>query len=189
MLRKLLNILTRPQKGLTGMETGVIVLAFAIVSSVFAYTVIAAGIFSSERPEVASYAALDQAHSALILESNPVATGASNTVDQGFTMDSHLHYLINSGLCWFIVVMALTGYVVTLKRTGQKWPFWVILSIGWAFLAISNSLSTAGLGQDGSYLVAIWLCSYVLVIASLALLFVKLIQTMKGRQQSQEHDV
>ena len=94
-------------------------------------------------------------------------------------MDLQLHYLVNSGLCWLIVFIALAGYLLTLRRLKQRWAFWVILSIGWAFLAVSNSLSALGIGQGTPYPFALWLSSYVLVIASMVLLFNKLIQVMK----------
>lgn len=97
-------------------------------------------------------------------------------------MNFQFHYLVNSGLCWFIVVMSVAGYFLTLRRMGQKWAFWVTLSIGWAFLAISNSLSAMDIGQGTPYLLAIWLSSYVLVFASLVLLFVKLIQVTKVKE-------
>ena len=98
-------------------------------------------------------------------------------------MNFQLHYLINSVLCWSIVLMAVVGYFLTLKRIGQKWVFWVVLSMGWALLAISNSLVAFGTSQGNVYLLAIWLSSYVLVIASLALLFVKVIQMLKIKQK------
>jgi hypothetical protein len=96
-------------------------------------------------------------------------------------MDLQSHYVINSGLCWFVVLMGAAGYFLTLRRLKQKWAFWVTLIIGWAFLAISNSLSALGIGQGTDYLMAVWLLSYVLVIISLVLLFFKLIQVMKTK--------
>jgi hypothetical protein len=91
-------------------------------------------------------------------------------------MDSHLHYLVNAGICWFIVLMAAGGYFLTMKRMGQKWAFWLTLITGWGFLAITNSLTALGIGLGTNYLRGIWLSSYVLVSASLVLLFIKLIQ-------------
>jgi hypothetical protein len=94
-------------------------------------------------------------------------------------MDLQLSYVVNSGFCWFIVLMAIIGYFLTLRRLKQKWVFWIILTIGWGFLAISNSLSALGIGQNMAYIFGIWLASYVLVTASLVLLFIKVIQVMK----------
>jgi hypothetical protein len=96
-------------------------------------------------------------------------------------MTPQIHFLINSGLCWSIVLMAVAGYLLTLKRIGQKWPFWMIIIIGWAFLAISNSLAALGVNPGTSYVRAVWLASFVLVIASLTLLFIKLIEIIHAR--------
>ena len=62
---------------------------------------------------------------------------------------------------------------------GQKWPFWVILIAGWAFLAVSNTLVALGISQGTPFVPAIWLSSYVLILVSLVLLFFKLIQVIK----------
>ena len=97
-------------------------------------------------------------------------------------MTPQIHYVVNSGLCWLIVAIAWVGYYLTWKRAGQKWPFWVVLSSGWTFLALSNSLSALGIGQGASYVYAIWLSSYVLVFASLVLLFVKLVQLRQVKE-------
>ena len=98
-------------------------------------------------------------------------------------MDLQSHFVVNSGLSWFIVLMAVAGYFLTLRRLKQKWVFWVMLIVGWTLLAVSNSLSALGIGQGSYYLLTIWLLSYVLVIASLVLLFFKLIQVMKTKSQ------
>ena len=47
----LLNIETKAvaQKGITGLETAIILIAFVVVASVFAFTVLSTGIFASER--------------------------------------------------------------------------------------------------------------------------------------------
>ena len=41
--------LHRGQKGITGLETAIILIAFVTVASVLAYSVLSAGIFSSEK--------------------------------------------------------------------------------------------------------------------------------------------
>jgi len=89
-------------------------------------------------------------------------------------MDVPVSYLVNCGFAWFIVVLAITGYFLTLKKIREKWPFWIILAIGWAFFAIAHTLLINGVSAGTPYLAAMWLSSYVLVIASLALLFIKL---------------
>ena len=45
----------RGQKGITGLETAIILIAFVTVAAVLAYSVLSAGIFSSERGKEAVY--------------------------------------------------------------------------------------------------------------------------------------
>jgi flagellin FlaB len=66
MLKKLLHILRRQQKGITGLETAIILIAFVVVASVFAYTVLSAGIFSSEKGKQAVYSGLQEAQSSMV---------------------------------------------------------------------------------------------------------------------------
>jgi len=89
-------------------------------------------------------------------------------------MDIPVSYFVNCGFAWFIVLLAITGYFLTLRRMREKWAFWIILAIGWAFFAIAQTLLVTGVSADVPYLTAIWLSSYVLVITSLVLLFIRL---------------
>ena len=47
--------LHRGQKGITGLETAIILIAFVTVASVLAYSVLSAGIFSSEKGKETVY--------------------------------------------------------------------------------------------------------------------------------------
>ena len=89
-------------------------------------------------------------------------------------MQIPVEYLVNCGFGWFIVVLAIAGYFLTLARMGERWSFWIVLAVGWAFFAVANTLLISGVPAGVPYLVAIWLSSYILVATSLALLFVKL---------------
>ena len=55
----------RGQKGITGLETAIILIAFVTVAAVLAYTVLSAGIFSSERGKEAVYSGLNSAASTM----------------------------------------------------------------------------------------------------------------------------
>jgi hypothetical protein len=89
-------------------------------------------------------------------------------------MQIPVEYLVNCGFGWFIVVLAIAGYFLTLAKMGERWIFWIVLAVGWAFFAVANTLLISGVPAGVPYLVAIWLSSYILVAASLALLFVRL---------------
>ena len=55
----------RTQRGITGLETAIILIAFVVVASVFAFTVLSTGIFSSERSKETVYAGLEEVRSTL----------------------------------------------------------------------------------------------------------------------------
>jgi archaeal flagellin FlaB len=69
------------QKGITGLETAIILIAFVTVASVLAYSVLSAGIYSSERGKAAVYAGLSSAQSTMSIKGSVVgkATGAALT--------------------------------------------------------------------------------------------------------------
>lgn len=89
-------------------------------------------------------------------------------------MEIPVSYLVNCGFAWFIVLLSVVGYFLTLRRMGQKWAFWIVLAVGWAFFAVAHTLLVSGVSASMPYLTAIWLSSYVLVVTSLALLFLTL---------------
>jgi flagellin FlaB len=74
------------QRGITGLETAIILIAFVVVAAVFSYTVLSAGLFSSQKSKEAIYSGLDQAQSTTEVKGSVVAmarvTGAAGYVSQ-----------------------------------------------------------------------------------------------------------
>jgi len=68
----------RGQRGVTGLETAIILIAFVVVASVFAFTVLSTGIFSAERGKETIHAGLRGARSSLELKGSVVAEGLIN---------------------------------------------------------------------------------------------------------------
>jgi len=97
-------------------------------------------------------------------------------------MNSTIVNIINCVFSWSIVALAIGGYLLTLKRIGERWPFWIILAIGWALLAIFETVLASGVSVGGSHMTTAWLLSYLLVMASLLLIFLKFIQ-MKAKSE------
>ena len=75
------------QRGITGLETAIILIAFVVVAAVFAYTVLSAGIFSAEKGKEAIHSGLDQARGTmdvvggLILKDTGTPTNSTNSDD------------------------------------------------------------------------------------------------------------
>jgi flagellin FlaB len=72
------------QKGITGLETAIILIAFVVVASVFAYTILSAGIYSSEKGKEAIHSGLATARASMQLSGPVLAkdTDSDNDVDQ-----------------------------------------------------------------------------------------------------------
>lgn len=64
-INKALRNMHNGQKGMTGLETAIILIAFVTVASVLAYSVLSAGIFSAERGKETVYKGLEQAQATM----------------------------------------------------------------------------------------------------------------------------
>ncbi len=82
MLKKLARKTHRDERGITGLETAIILIAFVVVASVFAYTVLSAGIFSSQKGQEAVYSGLEQARSTLELNGSVIAKANATAVTE-----------------------------------------------------------------------------------------------------------
>jgi flagellin FlaB len=88
ILKRLFKGLHRQEKGITGLETAIILIAFVIVASVFAFVVLSTGLFSAERGKETVFAGLEKARGNL--ESRGALTvtdaDASGTIDSADTI-------------------------------------------------------------------------------------------------------
>ena len=66
------------QRGVTGLETAIILIAFVVVASVFAFTVLSTGIFSAERGKETIHAGLKEARSSIEVKGSVFANGVTD---------------------------------------------------------------------------------------------------------------
>ena len=74
-----LRNLHRGQRGMTGLETAIILIAFVTVASVLAYSVLSAGIFSAERGKATVYSGLSQAQATMEIMGSVLGTSTDNS--------------------------------------------------------------------------------------------------------------
>ena len=74
----------KSQKGITGLETAIILIAFVIVASVLAYVVISAGLFSSQKAKSAVNSGLQQTGSTVELKGNVVVKMDNGEVTEAY---------------------------------------------------------------------------------------------------------
>lgn len=85
IVKRLFKRVVREEDGITALETAIILIAFVVVASVFAFTILSAGTFSTERGKEAVFAGLSQVRSSIELKGSVIATasvtGTTGTID------------------------------------------------------------------------------------------------------------
>ena len=74
MLNKIVKQVRKGERGITGLETAIILIAFVVVAAVFAYTALSAGLFATQKSQEAVYSGLKEARSTLELRGGVIAT-------------------------------------------------------------------------------------------------------------------
>jgi len=74
--------LFKDQKGITGLETAIILIAFVTVAAVLAYTVLSAGVFSAERGKEVVYGGLQVAQSTMELKGSLIGESDSTNLQK-----------------------------------------------------------------------------------------------------------
>ena len=77
---RLLSRVARKEEGITGLETAIILIAFVVVATVFAFVVLTTGIFSSERGKETVFAGLEKARGTMELRGGVVVTATGTTL-------------------------------------------------------------------------------------------------------------
>ena len=74
---------SREERGITGLETAIILVAFVVVAAVFSFAILSAGTFATQKSEEAVYAGLEEVRSTVQLKGSVIvtATEASSSVD------------------------------------------------------------------------------------------------------------
>ncbi len=74
----------KDERGVTGLETAIILIAFVVVASVFAFTVLSTGIFSAERGKETVFAGLQEARGTIETKGGVIANAvAEDVIDSG----------------------------------------------------------------------------------------------------------
>ena len=99
------------QRGVTGLETAIILIAFVVVASVFAYTVLSAGLFSAEKGKEAIHSGLEQARGTMEIIGGIVAKDVGGVNYSSTGADDIVDLII------FTVANALDGEPIDLTTT------------------------------------------------------------------------
>ncbi len=75
------------QRGITGLETAIVLIAFVVVSSVFAFAALSTGLFSADKAKETISAGLAEARGTLELKGSVIATGTGSGQATGVITD------------------------------------------------------------------------------------------------------
>ncbi len=84
-MKKLMRLVKRvahEEKGITGLETAIILIAFVVVATVFAFVVLSTGLFSSERGKEAVYSGLQKTEGSLELRGSVIAVTTNGAISK-----------------------------------------------------------------------------------------------------------
>ncbi len=79
-IQRLLKRYARNEQGITGLETAIILIAFVVVATIFAFVVLTTGVFSSERAKETTFAGLAKARGSMEIRGGIVATASGTTL-------------------------------------------------------------------------------------------------------------
>jgi flagellin FlaB len=112
------------QKGITGIETAIILIAFVIVASVFAFVVLSSGLFSTQKAKQVISAGMEEASSAIQIKGNVYAHMTDGIMDSiYFTIST----TSEGNLVDFTDTSNNSNYVVITYAD----PYQVISSVNW----------------------------------------------------------
>jgi flagellin FlaB len=82
-MKKLFGLFSRTareEQGITGLETAIILIAFVVVATIFAFVVLTTGVFSAERGKETVFAGLEKARGSAELRGGVVVTATGTTL-------------------------------------------------------------------------------------------------------------
>ena len=80
------NKFLRREEGITALETAIILIAFVVVAAVFAFTILSAGTFTTERSKESIYAGLSEVRGTVELRGSVLAI-SQNVGDSGYVSE------------------------------------------------------------------------------------------------------
>ena len=83
-------------RGITGLETAIVLIAFVVVSSVFAFAALSTGLFSADKSKETINAGLEEASGTLELRGSVILKGGPNSTGDAGTADKLIFQVANA---------------------------------------------------------------------------------------------
>lgn len=105
------------QRGITGLETAIVLIAFVVVSSVFAFAALSTGLFTTDKAKETIKAGLSEARGTMELKGSVVATAA--TTGNSGTVDV-IAFQVSNAASGEAIDMSVGKLIVRYNDTNQK---------------------------------------------------------------------
>jgi flagellin FlaB len=115
----------RGERGITGLETAIILIAFVIVASVFAFVTLSTGLFSAERSKETIFAGLAKAqsnlelHGSVVIDADLNDDGDADLETTDVNGDGDTNDLVDGNIT-FQLALAAGGSPISLDRTADN---------------------------------------------------------------------
>lgn len=94
LAHKIFRSLGRDQRGITGLETAIVLIAFVVVSSVFAFAALSTGLFTTDKAKQTIHAGLAETQGTMELKGSVTSTAA--TTGSGGTVSDLAFWVANA---------------------------------------------------------------------------------------------
>jgi flagellin FlaB len=133
----LLGSLHKNEKGITGLETAIILIAFVIVASVFAFVVLSTGLFSAEKGKAAVFAGLEKASGNLEVRGAVTAAAAAPPVVDTVTFNIGLAAAGSPTLVDDTAIGAVNNIAINYIDAQNRFP-----NVAWTVNSIAGDADT-----------------------------------------------
>lgn len=137
--------LWRDRRGITGLETAIVLIAFLVVAAVFAFAVLSTGLLSSEKSKETVLGGLEETSATLAVRGNVIATVTSTTLSLGIV--EVLFQVSNASQTGEGVNLARTGTDAAILSYTDKNQFINLASTSWVTTWLIGSSSLVETGE------------------------------------------
>jgi archaeal flagellin FlaB len=131
-----LSPLGRDQRGITGLETAIVLIAFVVVSSVFAFAALSTGLFTTDKARDTIHAGLSEARGTIEMKGAVIATAA--TTGNAGTVDT-LQFQVTNAAAGEPIDLSVGNTIIRYSDDNQ-----VVNLDGTG----SNTFTATGIGSD-----------------------------------------
>jgi flagellin FlaB len=140
------NTFKKNDKGFTGLEAAIVLIAFIVVAAVFSYVMLGAGFFTTQKSQEVVHTSVTKASSSLALSGDVFAEGASGTDGDGVV--NHVTFYVKNTAGGTPVDLNKTILTYTDDNNFETFPY-NATNGAWTYTPVSKSGNANNLVEAG----------------------------------------